>query len=63
MKTFSVCVREVWIQIVEVEANTSEEAKQLVEDGVGDTFNMEYSHTLSKDLWTVEEIKASSSSG
>lgn len=54
---YIVSKREVWVQMVEVDATSKEEALRLVENGGGlmldDT--LEYSHDLSTDLWTVEE--------
>ena len=56
-KRFLVSVREVWIQPHLVEAKTAEEALQKVAaaDGAMLEDRFEYSHTLDRDLWTVEE--------
>ena len=57
MKKFIVSVREVHIQMVEVEAENEEEAKDkvLAGDGVHRDDSLEFSHTLDSELWTVEE--------
>ncbi len=57
MPKYIVCVREVHIQMVEVEADSEESAKKAVQDGGGDFLDnaLEYSHTLDPETWTVEE--------
>jgi len=59
MPKYIVEKREVWTQMVEIEAKDAEEAKLLVSRGQGlmldDT--MEYSHDLATDLWTTEEAE------
>ena len=57
MKKYVVATREVWIQLVEVEALGPKHAILLVKEGEG-TYSdeMEYSHTLDTETWTVEEI-------
>jgi hypothetical protein len=53
MKTFRVAVREVWVNYIDVEAESEEDAFTKVSDAK----STEYSHTLSEDNWTVEELK------
>lgn len=57
MPKFIVEKREVWTQMVEVEAKDAEEAKFLVSRGGGLMLDetLEYSHDLATDNWTVEE--------
>lgn len=57
-KTFIVNVREVHIQPFRVEAETRQEAIEIVADGGGDLMEgcLEYSHTLDPDTWTVDEL-------
>ena len=58
MKSYRVCVREVWVQFVDVIALNKEEAKNKVVCGEGHWVDnaLEYSHALDKDTWTVDEI-------
>jgi len=57
MPKFIVGVREVHIQMMEVSAESKEEAIAAVQAGDGDILDdtLEYSHTLDSDLWTAEE--------
>jgi electron transfer flavoprotein alpha subunit len=57
MPKFLVNKREVWTQMVEVDAKDAEEAKFLVSRGRGLMLDntLEYSHDLPTDCWTVEE--------
>ncbi len=59
MPRFLVDKREVWTQMVEVEAKDAEEAKLLVSRGEGRILeeNLEYSHDLATDCWTAEEAE------
>lgn len=52
---YIVQVREVHISHREVEANSPEEAKELVSNGDDTEVYLEYSHTLGSDTWTVEK--------
>ena len=57
---YRVLVREVWVHAVYVEADSKEEAIEMAADiGNRETgeeeHNLEYSHTLSKETWTVDE--------
>ena len=53
---YIVNVREVHIQMVEIEAATEEEALDKVRGGEGNYIDpLEYSHTLDSDHWTVDE--------
>lgn len=52
-----VSVPELWYTSVEVDAETPEEALEIVKDGGGEYFSdAEYSHTLEMDLTNVEYI-------
>lgn len=53
MKKYCVYIREVHVSHRFVEANSPEEAKDLAGDEA--CSYLEYSHTLDKDTWTVEE--------
>lgn len=55
MPKFNVEVREVHVALHEVEAATFEEAIQKVKDGTTSLTNLEYSHTLHEDTWSVED--------
>ena len=48
-------VREVWVQPYIVEAENEEEAKELVTGIAGVEDELEYSHTLDPETWTVEK--------
>jgi hypothetical protein len=54
---YIVNVREVHIQMVEVEAQNKNEAKQKVKEGEGEYLDnsLGYSHALDSDTWTVDE--------
>ena len=57
MKKYIVCVREVWIQMLKVEAESDSEAIEIVERGGGKEIEnmLEYSHTLDSEYWTVDK--------
>jgi hypothetical protein len=57
MAKYIVAVREIHIQLVEVEAETEEDAKQVVRDGDGDYLDgtLEYSDTMNSETWTVDK--------
>lgn len=57
MKTFVLAVREVWVQLFEIEAESKEDAKTRVHRGEGTAVDnsLEYSHTLDPETWTVDE--------
>jgi len=59
MPKYIVEKREVWTQMVEIEAKDAEEAKLLVSHGRGLMLDetLEYSHDLATDLWTTEEAE------
>ncbi len=61
MPDFIVYVNEVWIQAFRIKAQTKKEAIDLVADGQGHFIEgnsgLEFSHSLSKDDWEVEEDK------
>ncbi len=52
---YVVDVREVWVVRVTVDADTPEQAMDLVEKGGGEWGESEYSHTLDRSRWTVRE--------
>lgn len=59
---YIVNTREVWIQSIEVEAESAFEAKEKVrfigyDVGVTLESGFEYSHVLDSDCWTVEEVR------
>jgi len=58
MPEYIVAMREVHIQPVRVTAESPEEAIAITADGGGDFIEggFEFSHTLDRDLWTVEEV-------
>lgn len=53
MSKFNVLVREVHVSIMEVEAETYEEA--INNASSGEELICEYSHTLHTDTWSVED--------
>jgi hypothetical protein len=55
LRTYKVCVREVWVQEVEVKALTPENALKKVIEGEGEYIEdaLEYSHSLEPETWTV----------
>ena len=53
MPWFMVGIREVHESLRLVEANNEEDAVERA-DAEGEEVTCEYSHTLEKDLWTVE---------
>lgn len=57
---YCVAVKEVWSQLVSVEAKNQEEAIKKVKGGEGLYLegmdeNFQYSHTLDSDEWSVAE--------
>lgn len=57
MKKYMVSVPELWYTSVEVDAETPEEALEIVKDGGGEYFSdADYSRTLEMDLTNVEYI-------
>jgi len=56
METYYVNIREVWIQPVEIEADSPEEALAMVSNGGGLYVDngLEYSDTLDNDKWSVD---------
>ena len=59
MKKYTVLVREVWVQPVEVTAASKEEAMRNIEDGGGTPLSneLEYSHTMDSDIWSIKEVE------
>lgn len=59
MKFYTVLLREVHIQPVQILAESKQNAIELVKAGSGEFMNdlLEYSHTLDTETWTVEEAK------
>lgn len=54
---YTVSVREVHIQLVDIEADNEQDAIERVKQGEGRTWDagLEYSRTLPTDTWTVEK--------
>lgn len=54
---FIVMVREVHVQMVEVEANSEADAIERVNRGEGSTLDntLEFSHRLNTETWTAEK--------
>lgn len=54
---YKVLIREVHIQPYSVEAEDEKEAKAIVSNGEGSIIEeeLEYSHTLDPETWTVEK--------
>ena len=57
MPRYTVRVREVHVAYFEIDANTPDDAVQAVVDGGGELVNTEYSHTLDRNVWDVEDEK------
>ena len=53
---YLVGAREVWVALHEIEADTPEEAKELVFNRFDNEIDLEYSHTLDSEHTTVEEL-------
>lgn len=58
MKKFRAWVREVHVQVVEVEANDTQDAVRRIQKCRGEYVenSLEYSHTLNPSTWTVMEV-------
>lgn len=58
MKTFVVCKREVWTQLVKIEAESKEEALKAVSEGEGQECDntLEYSHDSPIEHWTATKV-------
>jgi hypothetical protein len=56
MKQYIVRRREIWVSCVKIDADSTDEAKQLVYAGEGEELDdlLEYSHTLDTNSWDVE---------
>lgn len=54
-KSFLVGVREVHVSTMKIKAQNNTEALNKVQNGEGEEIMCEYSHTLDRDMWTVEE--------
>lgn len=59
MNKYIVGIREVHVLYVPVKANSPREAKIIANKQrvVLDDLNIEYSHDLDKNLWTVEKVE------
>jgi len=57
-KKFIVTVREVWYYDVAIEAQNEEDAKEKVEEGLGeDEFDAKPDYVLGREQWDVKEVK------
>lgn len=56
-KKYYVGVQEVHVSTREVFAVNEDEAVKMAGDGDSEEVMCEYSHTLDKELWSVEEVK------
>ena len=58
MAKYVVYVREVHVQAVEIDAETVEDARKLVQDGEGYYIDdsLEYSHCLEPYTWSVKKV-------
>ena len=57
MKQYCVQMIEEYRQDMYVDANSPEEARELVQDGKGTEGELHYSHTVDADEWLVFECK------
>ena len=57
MKKYVVLVQEIHYAHMAIEANSEEEAVNLVRDGEGEQIELEYSSTNDPDTWNVQEGK------
>jgi predicted transcriptional regulator YheO len=57
MTIYRVGVREVHVSTREIDAESPEEALDKVQEDEGEEVMCEYSHTLDRDVWTVEKIE------
>lgn len=57
-KEYFVDIKEIHVQRIKVMASSQEEAMEKARKGDGQYYDMEYSHTLDKDTWFVEEVKS-----
>lgn len=57
MAKYIINVREVWVQMISIEANSKEEALDLVCQGKGEEIDdtLEFSHLMDKEYWTVDK--------
>lgn len=55
-KLYTVAVAEVHIQHIDIRADNEEEAMDFVSHGEGEEVNSDFSHTMDRDMWDVEEI-------
>lgn len=55
-RKYYVEVREVHVSTREIEAESPEQATELVREGGGTQVLCEYSWTMDPDTWTVEEV-------
>lgn len=59
MPKYIVHVREVWVQPIEVEADSPDDAQDRIWAGEGVQLDnrFEFSHCLERGTWTVEEVE------
>ncbi len=57
-KTYTVGRREVWVQLIDVEADSPEEALAIALNDGGESGELEFSHFMQSENHTVEENEA-----
>ena len=55
MAKYYIGIREVHVSTVVVEADSEDEALDLAADGAGEEVMLEYSHTMDRSHFTLEE--------
>ncbi len=56
MTTYLIGVREVHVSTMKVEAETEDDAIEMIRDAAGEEVMCEYSHTLDSSTWSVEKV-------
>ncbi len=57
-RKYLVGIQEIHVRTVEVEAESAREARSMAGNAPpGDEINVEYSHTLNENTWTVEGVE------
>jgi len=55
MSKYIVRVKEIYVNYVEIEADSEEDAKTLVKNGGGESAGVRYLETENSDSWTVSK--------